>query len=270
MEHYSPRQKKERRKQLLGYAMGAAALLVVAGIGWYVLVESDSKRLDSNLCPAEGGPSSVRVVIVDATDPYNAIQWRNVRNRLLDLKEDVPKHGLLAIFSVTEGLQETLQPEFELCNPGSGDELSIWTSNPELARRKWERSFVAPVDSILSTLNTDEPRRRSPIMEAIQAARARVGTYDTGDRKLLLVSDLMQHTETYSHYGSRPPDFERFESTATEGKLSADLSGWEVEVLYARRRGAESEVQGRRHIDFWDQYFLQSGATLRRVKSIDG
>lgn len=270
MEYYSPQQKNERRKRLLGYAMGAGSLLAAVVMGWYIFIGSDTKSLDSNLCPAEEGPSSVRVVIVDATDPYNPIQWRNVRNRLLDVKEEVPKHGLLAIFSVTEGLQETLQPEVELCNPGSGEDLSVWTRNPQLARRKWERSFVAPVDSILSALNTDKPRRRSPIMEAIQAAKARVGAYDTSDRKLLIVSDLMQHTETYSHYGSRPPDYDTFKSTTTEEKLSADLAGWEVEVLYTRRSGAESQVQGRRHIDFWDRYFLQNGATLRRVKNIDG
>lgn len=255
---------------MLGYAMGAASLLAAVGMGWYIFIESGTKRLDSNLCPAEEGPSSIYVVIVDATDPYNPIQWRNVKNRLIDVKEEIPKHGLLAIFSVTEDVQKTLQPEIELCNPGSGKDLSVWTNNPALARRKWERSFIAPIDSILSALNADEPRRRSPIIETIQAARARVGVYDASDKKLLIVSDLMQHTETYSHYGSSPPDYGRFESTATEEKLSADLSGWEVEVLYAWRDGAESQVQGRRHIDFWDRYFIENGATLQRVRRVDG
>ena len=249
--------------------MGAVSLLLAVGMGWYVFI-SDSKRLDSNLCPAEEGPSSVHVVVIDATDPYNSIQWRNVRNRLLDVKGEIPKHGLLAIFSVTEDLPKTLQPEIELCNPGSGSDLNIWTDNPRLARRKWERDFVAPVDSILSTLNPDDPRRRSPIMQAIQAAKARVGAYDVDDRKLLVVSDLMQHTETYSHYGSRPPTYEGFQSTTTEAKLSADLSGWEIEILYARRGGVETHVQGRKHVDFWDRYFSENGAVLQRVKSIDG
>lgn len=249
--------------------MVSASILLVVGLGWYIIVQ-DSKRFDSKLCPVEEGPSSVHVVIVDATDPYNPIQWKNIENRLLDVKKQIPKHGLLTIFSITEDLPKTLQPEIELCNPGSGGNLNIWTDNPQLARRKWEKSFVRPVDSILSALNTDEPRRRSPIMEGIQAAKARVGAYDTSDRKLLVVSDLMQHTEAHSHYGSGPPDYERFESTIAEKKLSTDLNGWEVEILYARRSGAESQTQGRRHVDFWDRYFRESGATLQRVKSIDG
>lgn len=270
MDDYSPRQRKLKKKKRLGYSAIAVSALLVVGAAWYVFAGPSSKSLDSKLCPSEEGPSSVQVVIVDATDPYNPVQWQNVKNRLLSVKENVPKHGLLSIFSVTKDLQRTLRPEVELCNPGSGEDLSIWTDNPELARRKWREGFIGPVDSTLSAINFGEPRSRSPIMEAIQAAKARVGAYDTSDRKLLIVSDLMQHSEAYSQYGTQPPNYDSFESTAAARKLGADLSGWEVEILYARRSGTESQVQGRSHVDFWDRYFMENGATLQRVKSIDG
>lgn len=270
MDKYSPKKEGKRKKQLYGIAMVLVSLLVAGGVAMYIIIVPPDKTLNDKLCPAEEGPSSIRVVIVDATDPYNPIQWQNIENRLSNIKEEIPRHGLLAIFSVTQSVQKTLQPEIELCNPGSGEKLNIWTANPELARRRWERSFVSPIDSIISNINTEGPRSRSPIMETIQAAKAHVGAYDTEDQNLVIVSDMMQHTEGYSHYGAGPPDYDDFESAALDEKLSVDLSGWDVEILYARRGQAESPVQGRRHVDFWDRYFLENGATLQRVKSIDG
>jgi len=270
MDYNSPLERRKRRKKIYGYAMIVMSLVVAGGMGWYMFIGSEKKNLDENLCPTEEGPSSIQVVIIDVTDPYSPIQWQNVENHLSEIKEGIPRHGLLALFSVTERIQKTLQPEFELCNPGSGEELSIWTSNPGLARREWEKSFITPIDSILSNINTGRARSRSPIMETIQAAKARVGGYDTENRKLVIVSDMMQHTERYSHYGASPPEYDNFESTALDEQLSVDLSGWNVEIFYARRGKEESRVQGRRHVDFWNRYFLENGATLQRVKSIDG
>lgn len=270
MEYRSPREREKRGQKIRGYAMMVAALLAAGGIGWYVFIGSGDKSLGENLCPVEEGPSAIHVVIVDATDPYNPVQWQNVKNRLAAIKEEIPKHGLLAIFPVTKSVPKTLEPEIELCNPGSGDRLNVWTGNPELARRRWERSFTAPIDSIFAGIKAEEPRARSPIMETIQAARARVGAYDTDKQNLIIISDMMQHTRQYSHYGGGPPDYDRFESTAPEQKLSTDLSGWNVKIHYARRGGAEREVQGREHIDFWDRYFLENGARLQRVRRIDG
>jgi hypothetical protein len=268
MDRRPPRERKKRRKKKLGYSMVFLSLAAIAGAGWYVFIAAGGKQLDEDLCPAEEGPSSVHVVIVDATDPYNPIQWQNVKNRLSRLKGEIPKHGLLTVFSVTQSVPETLEPEIELCNPGSGEQLSIWTGNPKLARQRWERSFVAPIDSIFSSIETEEPRRRSPIMETIQAAKARVGSYDTDSPELTVVSDMMQHTRQYSHYRAGPPSYDGFESRAVERKLSADLSGWTVEILYIRR--SRSEVQGRSHAGFWEQYFSENGALLQRVKRVDG
>lgn len=269
MERYSPREKRQKRKTLYGVAMAVVSLLLAGGMGWYIFI-SDGTQLDENMCPADQGPSSVNVVVIDVTDPYNSIQWQNIKNRLSEIKNEIPKHGLLAIFSVTKSVPKTLEPEVELCNPGSGQQSSIWTSNPRLKRRRWQKSFIAPIDSILTHINTEGPRRTSPIMETIQAAKAHVGAYDTDDRRLVIVSDMMQHTDEYSHYGARPPEYDQFESAAPDEKLSTDLSGWKIEILYAWRGGAESQVQGKSHVDFWNQYFQENGATLQRVVRIDG
>lgn len=268
-KRYSPKEKRQRRKALYGVGMAVVSLLLAGGMGWYIFI-ADGTRLDENMCPVEEGPSSVSVVIVDVTDPYNSIQWQNVKNRLSEIKKGIPKHGLLALFSVTKSVPKTLEPEVELCNPGSGQQSSIWTGNPQLKRRRWQESFIAPIDSILTRINAEGPRRTSPIMETVQAAKAHVGAYDTDARRLVIVSDMMQHTDEYSHYGPRPPEYDPFESTALNEKLSADLSGWQIEILYAWRGGAESQVQGQSHVAFWNQYFQDNGATLQRVVRIDG
>lgn len=270
--------------------MAVVSAVVIALAAWqFIDAAASTERLEpETLCPAEGGPRTFWAVLIDGTEAYSAVQWADIMSHVTQIKTEVPQHGMLAVFTVPENPSEALVPEVALCNPGSGEKLSVWTGNPELARKRWEDEFVAPLDSIFEALNTSETLQRSPIMETIQVASGVVSNrymhssspmgrsieYEgiAGPSRLFIVSDMMQHTERYSHYSGGSLDFDALRSTPFYPRLQIDLSDWYVTVFYARRDDAASrQVQGRQHLDFWNNYFyevanLRSGSALRIIQ----
>jgi len=272
MSDLSPKQARKRRKDLLGKAgLGATVLIVLAALT-YMWKTSPPSLDQGTLCPEDTGPSSYWAVILDGTDRYNAVQQRSIRNEFNSIKEQVPKHGMLAVYSVPTQPARALEPIVKLCNPGSGEDLSIWTSNPELAQRRWREDFDTPLQQTIGSILNDTARQRSYIMETIQAVKVGADAFDVRDRRMFIFSDMMQHTARYSHYRPRVPSFEGFdEMESYRRKVQTNLSEWEAEVFYARRDNALAErVQGRKHIYFWEQYFAAMDGRIVRVKRLDG
>ncbi len=156
------------------------------------------------------------------------------------------------------------------CNPGDGSDISALTGNPAAVRQRWEESFEQPVENALDAGIETEEAARSPIMEMIQAISvATFPLHATAEpRQLIIISDMLQHTEDYSQYHD-PIDFGHIRGAPFFAHLQTDLGGVEVRILYARRPGVE-HLQTRRHAEFWAAYIAHMGGTLVSVKPIDG
>ena len=89
-------------------------------------------------------------------------------------------------------------------------------------------------------------------------------------RRIIIISDMLQHTPDHSHY-TTVPDFKTFEKTPAYRKVWTDLRGVEIDILYVNRHGAEAtRIQGRRHVDFWEAYFDSMRGMLKRVTRVEG
>ena len=107
-------------------------------------------------------------------------------------------------------------------------------------------------------------------MEAIQSISvSSLHKFISTNKKvnLVIVSDMLQNSETLSHYKEHM-NFKKFKKQDFI-KVSSSLNDVLVTILYLRRDGAE-KLQGRKHIVFWEQFFHDQGGILKRVVSIDG
>ena len=108
-------------------------------------------------------------------------------------------------------------------------------------------------------------------MEAVQsvAVTSFIGEKNKRiNKKLILVSDLLQHTSDFSVYGG-VIDFERYKSSNHWKSVKSDLNDVEVE-LYFLHRDEESKLQNSHLRDFWIDFFEGQGAKVTRFLPIEG
>jgi hypothetical protein len=280
-----PRQRKlrhssaarRRRGNIIGVVIAVCCFCFLAALAGYVIWWGPKRlALDEFYCPKDVPPTAVYAVLVDHSDAFTTIQQLAVRNRLDGLRAEVPKFGRLEIYRVVaeaEAVQDRDQiaPVFSLCNPGTGAELDELTGNPNLARKRWESGFDQPLQEVFQSLMTGGGAETSPIMESIQAlalqAFARDGLEAT-PKSLVIVSDMLHHTDKFSHYRSAP-DFGQLKGTPYYRQLRSDLSGVKVTLLYLHR----PEASGRQtpaHLRFWQAFFADQGAILAHFIPIEG
>jgi hypothetical protein len=243
-------------------------------LGLYAKSESMRTPVDlETLCPRNAPPSAVVVVLLDMSDRMSMPQKLEVRNALDRIvRDEIPKHGLVEVYAVGRIGEPVIKPAFHLCNPGSGMDLSPFYQNPELARSRWEEKFKQRLDAELLRQFGEPDSRHSPIFEAIQATALRTfgnPRHDGVAKRLVIVSDLLQHVPgKASHYGSIP-EFTKFKNDPYFNEVRTDLRGIAVTALYLLRLNAR-ETQGRQHITFWEQYFAAQGGSMEAVTSIYG
>ena len=92
-------------------------------------------------------------------------------------------------------------------------------------------------------------------MEGLQALLAGTAPAE-GPRRIVIVSDLLQHSDALSFY--RGEDWESFRASADFGRLARNLDGAEVTILRVPRPGAK--VDGAAVDDFWVRYLDVQGA----------
>ncbi len=87
-------------------------------------------------------------------------------------------------------------------------------------------------------------------------------------KKLVIVSDMLQHTDGVSLYRG-VPDFDKFRKTEYYRRVRTDLGGVQCEILYVGRE-TKRGIQGAAHIKFWQLYFADQNGEITRVRMVEG
>ncbi len=268
----SVRKKHKRAQDRLGIALITLVALVIAGggAGYFYLQQSRVALDETTLCPKDGA-RTLTVVLVDRTDPLTTIQGASLRQRLEEIKDGIAQYGALKIYSVEPILETLLRPVVDLCNPGRSEDIDPKFGNPRLVEKRWRERFEKPIEKLLDDLIQAHEADSSPIMETVQSIA--VSTFRGNavaeiPKRLIIASDMLQHTADYSQY-SGSLDFREFRKSPYYRRLQADLRGVEVEIIYVRR-DTRHAAQGKAHIQFWRDYIHDLGGTLTRVVALEG
>src|SRR5690606_34075213 len=109
----------------------------------------------------------------------------------------------------------------------------------------------------------------SPILESIQSvALTSFARAPDRPRRLVVISDMLQHTEDLSHYRGEH-NFLAFRASPRWRRLRPDLAGVEVEIFYVWR-DTGLDVQGASHVQFWRDVITEAGGRLVRVEALEG
>ena len=284
----SRRQQQKRRKDILGI-IGITSILALGGGGYYFF-SSNSDPLDANNCSIKNGPEAVTAIVFDKSQMYSAEQVTDIqtsfdlwltgreaasKNRPIEL--DFFSEGTLLQLYVTDNDDVNsvggLEPLVELCVPADFKNANALIQNPEMMKATYQ-DFINQFSSILQDLlKTQEGI--TPIMETfVRISNSKsFQNHDTKQHNMIIISDMLQHSDNYSHYASNQgPSWKNFEQTMSGSVyLRTRLNDVRWQVFLAKRDNPKDKaLQTTELTNFWEEFFYRAGATSLPWILIDG
>lgn len=238
-------------KASLGVALTAAAICLAGG-GVYGLHILKQKKLDpETLCSLEG-PKAVTLVLIDKTDPLTAADQVRLRGLVTGEANAVQRGGRMTVklLQQKQGASETeLFAAADYCNPGA--EANPFFENPKRVAARYRNAFREPVERALASAGDQGSAPFSPIAGAIGESISLADAEKSPALKLILVSDLMEHTKEASAYSGalRETALRKAMPEASQARLK----GADVHVLIlARPQYAKQQAAA---IETWRRFF---------------
>lgn len=249
-------------------ALGLFNLLIIVGvlgaISYAAFVLKPAEYDSQTLCLADSVPPH-RVVVIDKTDLYSPAQANMIGNLILQERDALDVGERLSLYELNQTGQLRNTNRFSLCNPGAGAQVNPLYRNPTRIQARYEALFADPLDRALADLVEPKDAPSSPIIEAL----ARLGQDPSFDRnvparRIVLVSDMLQNSETFSVYGRNRVDLARrlppsASVAATIRETYGDtLRGVTLEIRLIPRDGWERDQHTELRA-YWDAVFSQLG-----------
>lgn len=257
-----PRRRRRRnsatiwRGAILAMVSGTIALFATAAFMQPpTLDEATGCRLDRK-DPAH------TVLLIDQSDPFaeNDLGW--VTDLLEAEARALPRHGRLTVIVPDAARPHEPDVRFSACTPGSAADANPVFQNPAMIEAAWTNDFHAPLKTEVTAVLRDKSAPESPLMETLYAVADRADFQPARkNRRIVIVSDLMQHSADFSFYRSGA-DWDAFGTTRLAATLP-DMDGVTVAARVVPRQEYDlplSEVKA-----FWRDWFGAAGAGFGSV-----
>ena len=242
----------------------AIAGMLAAVLGLFALVAFNRPpALDMvTACRADHRDPAHTILLIDQSDPFNTNDLGWVSEFMDEEARLLPKYGRLTVLTPNAAAPYDLIEVYSHCSPGSAEKANPVTQNPRMIEDAWRENFYAPLKASIEIVLTEKSQNASPLAEAIYSIGDRADfTADTQIRRLLIISDLMQHSEAFSFYRTGA-DFEAFSSTRLAEDIP-DLSHVSVTARIVPREIYDLPLSDVKY--FWSQYFTRTGADYASV-----
>lgn len=251
---------RERKEDFWGILMLIfSGILALGGIGTYFYLKSNVVEIDKrSLCPISGA-TSVTALLIDATDSLSIQQKQAFLTTFQNLRDSIPLYGRLDLYFIHNTQASLLKPTVSLCNPGHGDEINPLYGNPRHVEKTWQEGFSQPLEREISQLLEASPEKESPILESVQSVvltSLSEPSFRDKPKKLILVSDLMQHTSSFSLYRGSPAIDDLLQNKSF-AQMKSDLQDIDMSVWMLTRENALSRSK---LVELWQRIFAEQGA----------
>ena len=195
--------------------------------------------------------------MLDATDGLSRAQREDLWSRIRPVAERAPAGSVLHLFEVRSEAPGGFREAAALRRPPHPCEVDHWTDNPDQRAAEWAPLYLRPLRDALSRMSRAGPSDGSAILQAVQAAARRFDEDPEAERRLILVSDLMQNVGTDFYRGV--PEFSRFrESPLYRAVRTRRLAGAGLTVLRLPP-SRDGIVDEETLVRFWSSYFADQG-----------
>jgi hypothetical protein len=252
----SERRSKEDRR---AFAILGFASLTVAAVG-VLLYLGRSPALDETTGCGRGDltPPSHTVVLIDQTDRLTRGQINYVKVLIQSEYQRLQPQAKMTVRSISSD-PDTDVREFARCRVRRGSEVAGVTTNPEMIEESFRRIVGDSLNEYLNDLAGASTADSSPIVETVAAvADAADFGPNVGERRLVIVSDMAQHSPGLNQY-AEPGTYSV--SGDVRSVFGRELEGVQVRIHYVRRPEL-ARLQTPSHRAFWTEWFRRAGADV--------
>ncbi|KPP80725.1 MAG: hypothetical protein HLUCCA04_11200 [Oceanicaulis sp. HLUCCA04] len=253
-----------RGKDLVGLFNMVAVAGVLGAISYAALVLQPEEYDPETLCLVGAVPSH-SVLVIDKTDLYSPAQASRIEAMALQTRDRLAIGERFSLFELDERGELTHTNRFSLCNPGRGEQINPLYRNPNRVEARYQSLFERPLQRALADLVRPKEAPQSPIIEALAGLTQEAGfDASVAQRRIVLVSDMLQNSPLYSVYGQARGDLAgRLPDPAViarqvESQYGTALRGVELEISFVDRPGWTPEQRAalRAH---WEAVFYRLG-----------
>lgn len=249
---------RERGPWFWRSAIGAM-LLSVVGL-FSVAAFNSAPALDpATECRMDRRDPAHTILLIDQSDPFseNDLAWVD---ELIDAEaRSLPRFGRLTVILPNSAQPFDPKVLYAHCSPGSVEDANPILQNPRMIDDTWREHFYQPLtNQVGETLKTTS-QPSSPLFEALYAISDRADFQDNREnRRLVIVSDLMQHSDGFSFY-RKGADLEAWSEVELSEQVP-QMNGVDVVARIVPRQNYDlpmGEVKA-----FWRAYFDKTGASF--------
>ena len=277
------------------------ALLVLAGLGGVLifLQRGDAiDRHDADLCPLDAGSlGGSATLLLDFRKPLDAFGLSLPGTALRDLSLDLAAATELRAFALTGDVNAPRRFIGRLCKPYENADLSIGTAKDQRGAVRDCDDLPAQVPTRVRELAQGFCERRAALQDRIYAMARRsiegavvnahllAALDDTvlefADRPrphaLYVFSDMMQHSDWYSHVDLDWTEWgfaeflARRDATYPSLEYAPAMDGERVQIYYVPRRGRTGQPRTESaHKQFWRTYFAGAQVVFHDQPAMSG
>ena len=224
---------KKRSGDIKGYLiMGLVALLLGAAAIYIFVNDGNKVKIDRiTFCPTEESEQFGKTVaLLDLTDPLNKAQKEFFLKEIKELKDQIPKHHSLTIYTLDEDLDLNKSRKITMCNPGTVDDIESTydkiSINPKEIKKKWVEGFSKQISDVVNNIMFENnTQNSSPVMEMFQLiAINEFKGFEGADNEIIILSDMIQNTTEMSMYQNGLSTFSKFKKSNYFSKVKTDLN----------------------------------------------
>lgn len=239
-------------------------LLIIIGVVFWIITTTKSYD-DSTLCELNT-ETLLTVVLFDKTGGFSENQKRLVTKAINKEKNALTTGERLAVYEIDSDTMKGLStPIFDKCKPRDGSKINIIYENDKLIKAVFNKQYSSVLTKVTNKLITAENALSSPLIESLQDLVAISSLNDKVKlKRIVFISDLLQHSDNISFYSSRPESF-NFEAVLP---LVPDLFEVDIQLYWLLREGKERGIQNANLIPWWERFFENAGITDLKIMKV--
>jgi hypothetical protein len=264
-QHYEGSRRQVSRRAKTHEKQGRSALLLLAAsliflgvllIGLVVTREPPSDPESG--CPTGVIPTAHTVIIVDQSDSYSERQIDYARSIILGEYDRLRVGEKFTILGLSPD-PDNPDRAFSKCRLKQGKDVLGITSNPRMINKRFEQIVGTELSAFIASLADAPQSETSPIFETITVILEAVDfSRGVQHRRLVVISDMVQHSDIASHYGRGKSSVQL--PQAIQDRWNRSITGVVVRIHYVARNNLET-IQTAEHQDFWKSELEKAGAS---------